>query len=147
MEIRKIRKEELPKLVELYKEAFPIHSIFNKSEEEILQYLKEIEGTILVAVEGDDIAAVLVLVKKHYGHNFGLIRHFAVSIRHRRKGIGSKLLKHAEEIIKKGKIEMRVVCPIAKRFYEKNGYEVEGELKSHYRPEETCYVMGKLLEG
>ena len=149
--IRKAKEGDLKGLIKVYKEVFKVHHVFEKSEEEIEQYLKQFLGNILIAEEDGKVVAGLVIVKKGYT-NWSLFnfKHVAVAEDYQRKGVGSELLKEAEKIAGKGKIEIRVAkdaeAEWAVPFYEKNGYEKEGELKSHYRKGETCFVMGKVLE-
>jgi ribosomal protein S18 acetylase RimI-like enzyme len=149
--IRKANEGDLMPLIKVYKEVFKVHNVFDKSEDEILEYLKQFLGDILVAEEDGKVVAGLVIVKKKYAKwsLFGF-KHVAVAKAYQRKGVGSELLNEAEKIAGKGKIEIRVAkdaeAEWAVPFYEKNGYRKEGELKSHYRKGEICFVMGKVLE-
>ncbi len=149
--IRKANEGDLMPLIKTYKEVFKVHNVFDKSEDEILEYLKQFLGNILVAEEDGNVVAGLVIVKKEYPKwSLFDFKHVAVAKDYQRKGVGSELLKEAEKIAGKGKIEIRVAkdaeAEWAVPFYEKNGYTKEGELKSHYRKGETCFVMGKVLE-
>jgi len=149
MKIRKASTEELKELAKLYKEAFPVHNIFQRTEKEVFNYLETLSGEILVAVEGKKILGGLALVYELSTpeHKRARLKHIAVAKDAQRKGIGSKLLKEAEKLVEKGKIEIHASEneKEALEFYKKNGYEVEGELKSHYRPNETCYILGKVI--
>ena len=147
MEIRKASKEELKDLVSLYKKAFEIHGIFQKPEDEVLKYLENADGEFIVAVEdGKIVGGLLIVTRETYkGHKIIRFKHVAVAEEYRHKGVGSALIKKAEEIAGKGKIELHVVEGDKVEFYKKNGYEIEGELKSHYRPGETCFVLGKVI--
>ena len=75
-------------------------------------------------------------------------KHLAVAKACQGKNIGTALLNEAEKIAGKGKVEIHVggLESGALIFYKKNGYKKEGELKSHYREGESCFVMGKVLE-
>lgn len=150
--IRKAKESDLKGLVKMYKEVFPVHNVFQLPENQVYKYLKGFVGSMLVAEEDGKIAGGLVITSKKYPKwslfNF---KHLAVAKEFQRKGIGSALLKEAEKIAGRGKVEVRVAPGISEpaetvEFYEKNGYEKEGELKHHYRKGESCFVMGKVLE-
>lgn len=149
MTIRKGKKEDWDELVKVYKDAFTVHGIFTKDDEFIKKYLGKFDN-FLVAEEDGKLVGVLVIVENKYDNwsvfNF---KHIAVAKDYQGKGIGSQLLKKAEELAGTGKVEIRVAENMSEEgaveFYEKNRYEKEGALKSHYRKGETCFVMGKVL--
>lgn len=147
--IRKANEHDLKGLIKVYKDVFKVHNVFEKSEEEIEAYLNKFSN-ILVAEEDGNIVGGLVITAKKYDKDWKLtnFKHIAVSPAYQNKDIGSELLKEAEKIAGKGKIEIRVGEREAGavNFYEKNGYQKEGILKSHYRKGESCFVMGKVLE-
>jgi len=75
---------------------------------------------------------------------------FNVKKKYRNAGIGNILLQDAiKEIVKHnyGKISLlcRADAKAALHLYEKNGFEIEGELKNHFKNEENMYVISKLL--
>ena len=149
MKIKKIKKQDLGQLIAIWKEVFPTHNVFNKTEEEILKYLKKAKGKVLAAYENDKIVGgcVLFAYPQIEEHTLARIKHMGVAKEFQGKDTGSALLKKCEKLVKKGKIEIHVAEneKDALEFYEKNGYEKEGELKSHYRPNEACYVLGKVI--
>jgi ribosomal protein S18 acetylase RimI-like enzyme len=150
MKIKKIKKQDMGQLIKIWKEAFPVHNIFNKSDEEIKKYLRKSKGKVIAAYENGDVAGGCLLVVCQYAeHALARIKHVAVAKEHQGKDIGTALLRKCEKIVGKGKIEMHVAKSISGEdileFYKKNGYELEGELKSHYRPGEICYVVGKVI--
>jgi len=150
MKIEKPNKQQIKELAKIYKDIFPLHNIFEKSEKEIVEYLEPLSNDILIAVEDNKvIGGLLVSIKKsNPKHIRARFRHIAVAKGYRDKGIGSALLKAAEEKVAKGKVEIKVSESEADaiEFYKKNGYELEGELKAHYRPNELCYILGKVLD-
>ena len=152
MNIHRANTEELKKLIPIYKKAFPVHNVFTKSDEEIFKYMETADGDFLVAVEDEEtLGGLLIAVELETPeHKRARFKHVAVAEGYQGKGIGSALLKQAEKIVGMGKIEIHVAEgisePETEEFYKKNGYEIEGELKSHYRPGEICYIMGKVLE-
>jgi len=148
--IRLAKEEDLKELIKVYKEVFKVHNVFEKPEEEIEEYLKKFLGNLLVAEEDGKVVGGIVIVEKKQNSGWSLFnfKHIAVAPSHQDKDIGTNLLKEAEKIAGKGKIEINVGERESGtlRFYEKNGYEKEAEIKSHYRKGEKCFVMGKILE-
>jgi ribosomal protein S18 acetylase RimI-like enzyme len=146
--IRKIKKQELEDLIPLFRDAFDEHGLFYKPDPEVMEYLNRRyeEGTFLVAVEEDKLVGTLLVLSKEPtpGHILAGFKHIAVAQKYQGKGIGTELLKEAEKIIGKGKIEIHTVGDLTD-YYVKRGYAIEGELKSHYRPGETCYILGKVI--
>lgn len=148
-EIREIPKQRLNELIPLYKGAFTVHNIFTKDDNFILDYLNKVEGKFIGAFDNDKIIAALLIDKKDYnGHVLAKFKHIAVDKEYREKGVGSDLLKKAEQLVGKGKIEINVSENEKEtiEFYKKNGYEQEAELKSHYRENENCFIMGKVFK-
>ena len=147
--IKKIKKQDLGQLIAIWKEVFSVHNVFSKTEDEIRKYLKRAKGKILAAYDGDKVigGCLLVVYSQTPEHSLARIKHIGVAKEFQGKDIGSALLKKCERIVRKGKIELHVSENERDtiEFYEKNGYEKEGELKSHYRPGEVCYVLGKVI--
>ena len=146
MEIKKPDTEELKQLVKIYKEFFPVHAIFTKSEEDVLNYLETfLEGDIFVAVKDNEVVGGLVIAWKEYGHTVAYLKHIAA--KNADKEVIKELVQEAEKTGKSGKIEIHIAEgeKIPCNFYEELGYEVEGKLKSHYRKDETCYILGKVI--
>ena len=113
-----------------------------------LNYLKRVNGKFIGAFDNNKIIGVLLIDKKEINdHTLAKLKHGTVAKEYRKKRIGSELLKKAEEIVGKGKIEINVSENEKELIeaYEKNGYEKEGELKNHYRTNESCFIMGKTL--
>ena len=125
--IRKAKEDDLKGLVKVYKEVFKVHNVFEKSEEEIEEYLKQFLGNLLVAEEGGNVVGGLVIVeqKRNDGWNLFSFKHIAVAPAYQDKDIGTALLKEAEKIAGKGKVEIHVGEREAgaSMFYEKNSYQ------------------------
>ena len=148
--MRKLEKNELGILVDLFRETFKVHNVFQLSYNKVLSYLQKTRGDFIVAEENGEIIAALAIVTevKTRQHKRVRFKHIAVKEEFQGKGVGSDLIKKAEQIVGKGKIEIHVAEgekePI--EFYKKNGYEIEGVLKDHYRMGEMCTIMGKVLK-
>ena len=163
--IKDAEPSEIEGLIPIYKENFPRHNVFQKLDEEILEYLlqkhneniqfgggfivartnKKVVGGMLLRKESEDLTGSHVIWKYN---------HVAVDDSYEGKGIGSALLKAADEKIRKlikekkfgtAKIELGVAenDKEALEFYKKNDFKEEGRLKSHYRFEEMIIVCGK----
>lgn len=145
--IRIAEEKDYQKLIKVYKKVFTTHGIFNKPEKEILDYMKK-AGVWLVA-EDEEITGGLLIASKEAspGWKIHRFKHIAVDHESRGKRFGEGLLQSAEKIARKGKIEIHTACTDGNAcpFYGKYGYEKEGELKNHYRKEESTIIMGKVI--
>ena len=152
IEIRLSEEKDVPGIVNACKESFKLHNIFSRSEEELEKYFKGLfsRAQILVAEEEGNIVGTVTLIidQQTPEHTLSRIKHLAVLPDYRGKGVGPKLIAQAEQMIGKGKIEVHAAEGEINlvKFYENLGYIKEGELKSHYRKGETCFVFGKVLE-
>jgi len=147
MTIRNVQEQDYEKLVSLYKEFFPTHDIFQKEDNEIITYLKNVKETFLV---DDELKGALILVmigqNKEGTHKRWKFRHFAF----KDEVVGKELLVEAEKRVKENSETCKIELNIAetepgKEFYLNNGYEQEAALKNHYRQGETCFILGKSI--
>jgi len=144
MEIRKAAKEDLTDLAGIYKSAFEKHLIFEKDEQEVIDYLTPKLNNMIVAVDGRVIGGCIIKTEiENPSHKLSRIQHLAVAPEMQSMGVGTELVKEAEKIIGRGKIEVRVAEGEAIEFYRKLGYTQEGALTNHYRKNETVLVLGK----
>lgn len=150
MPIRGIQNEDFEKLVRLYKSFFPTHNIFQKSEKEIINYLKEQseENALIVYDETNSIVGALFLVNfgqnENGSHKLWKFRHFAF----KNLDIAQRLLDEAEKIVKNSSETSKIELTLAETekgidFYKSNKYILEGSLSNHYRPNETCFIFAK----
>lgn len=164
MEIELANEEDIKALIPIYKESFTKHNIFEKSEQEIKEYLvkaneknKEIGGGLLVAKIGNKVVGALLLKKYSEditgNHTVWRFNHLAVDEEYRDKDIGTELIKAAENKIKENisktaKIEINIAESekATTEFCKKLGFKTEGTLKSHYRWKEDVIVMGKEID-
>lgn len=118
-------KEEV---IELWKKVFTYNAPHNEPIASIRRKLKANDNLFFTA-ESDEKKVVGTIMAGYDGHR-GWIYSMAVDPDYRKKGIGSLLLKHAENELKKldcPKINLQVL-PSNKEvvdFYKKNGYSVE----------------------
>ena len=144
MTIRTVQESDYPALVKLYKSFFTKHNIFQKSDEEIIDYLKQQKHELIV-YDDNRIKGTLFLVNfDGNGHKLWKFRHFAFES----EEIASKLWDDAEKKVKKSSETAKIELTIAENekslnFFRANGYEEEGKLKNHYRFGETCFILSK----
>jgi hypothetical protein len=150
MQIRKYQEGDLLKLIPIYKKFFPVHAVFTKSDEEIMNHLEKMKerGEFLIAEDNGKVKGGLVIVRSEIdGHIRSDLKRIAADPPVRK--IIAALIEAAEKEIGKGKIEIRIAESekVGPSFFKKLGYKVEAKLRSHYRQGELCYILGKELEG
>ena len=98
--IKKPNKSELKELIKIYKETFKNHNILKQSENTILSYFKN--KIVFVAIENKEvIGGTMIRVIQTAGtHSVWKINHLAVAKKYQNRGIGTALLKKAEQEIK-----------------------------------------------
>ncbi len=123
------------------------------------EILAEFPETFLVAELGDDVVGY-IMCRIEYGFShlrrFGLARKghivsVAVLAEHRGKGVGTKLIEHAQaEMAKKSSrecyLEVRVSNLQAVSLYERLNYKKVSRLEGYYRDGEAAYLMAAPLE-
>jgi ribosomal-protein-alanine N-acetyltransferase len=104
----------------------------------------------LVAKADSDIAG-FIIAQVGIDNNtlYGHIITINVAIPYRRKGIGIKMLKEIEEILKQKGItecllEVREDNTAALRLYQKGGYEKKGRLEKYYGESHGLYLKKTL---
>jgi len=136
LRIKQATIEDLEKLYNIEKECFTFEA-FSKGQ--IASLLKASNSVSLVAEENNEILGFIIgLIYNEQEEKIGHIFTIDVAIKHRRKGVGLKLLKELEKIfIKKGAkacyLEVRVDNSAARQLYHKQGYKEIEELKNFYR--------------
>ena len=149
MQIRKLQEGDFKKLVPIYRKFFPVHAVFTKTDEEIIQHLEKMKekGEFLIADDEGKVKGALVVVKRTIdSHTTAELKRIAAKTPVRK--VMAELIKAAEQEIGKGKIEIKIAESekVKPSFFKKLGYKVEGKLTSHYRPGEKCYILGKEVE-
>jgi ribosomal-protein-alanine acetyltransferase len=101
-------------------------------------------------VNGKIAGFIIALVENFRGESFGHIITIDVMPRHRRKGIGERLLDAVEvRLREKGvnecRLEVREDNIGALALYLKNGYTNEGRLEKYYGSSHGLYLRKKLI--
>lgn len=149
-QIRRCDREDIPAVVEINVTTLPEHY----SDYFYYEILSEFPETFLVAeLEGELVAYIMCRIEYGFSHlrRLGLARKghivsIAVKDQHRRKGVGSMLVKACqEEMLSKTAtecyLEVRVSNAEAIGLYERLGYKTTGRLESYYKDGEAAYVM------
>jgi ribosomal-protein-alanine N-acetyltransferase len=133
--IQQATVNDLETLYRIERECFTVEA-FTKTE---IAYLLEAPNAVsLIARVDDEIAGFTIGLIHDYGEiRAGHVYTIDVAIKHRRKGVGLRLLKELEQIfIKRGVkicyLEARLDNVAAQELYRKHGYAEVGTLRDYY---------------
>jgi ribosomal protein S18 acetylase RimI-like enzyme len=145
---RKALKEDIPKLIELWKEFIDFHGardpFFSRSKEGpenfgnfLLENLSKDDAIVYVAeTKGEEVGYTLAMIQDYPPvfevKQYGLISDLAVTSKYRRSGIGMHLVSIAKDwFIKKGmvraEIGVAVTNEISTSFWTKMGFRAYKE--------------------
>lgn len=136
---------DLPAVMRIERECFPERPF---SENVVRVFLTRADAFLLVAEEqGDVVGAAMCLYSACAGE--GKIASVAVLEEHRRKGIGSALLKECESLLEsmdihRFSLEVGVGNTAALELYSSRGYKVLGILRRFYSDGQDAYCMEKV---
>jgi len=126
---------DLEKLYEIERECFTVEAF---TEEQIMLLLQDSSSVSLIAQIDGEVAGFIIGIIRHIrGRKFGHVYTIDVATKHRRKGVGLRLLKEIEQIFtKKGVkvcyLEARRDNVSALELYKKQGYTEIEELNNYY---------------
>ena len=105
--------------------------------------IKAKNANAIVAVEENEIAAFAVM---RYSDEEARLNLFAVHPKHRRKGIGTRMIKWLEDAaLTNGTgvvyLETRLSNEAARKFYKSLGYKVIQRIPGYYKGRETAVRM------
>jgi len=133
-----LNEHHRPCVMELWETVFGYETAHNTPSLAIDKKLAEADGLFFVALSGNEVVGtVLAGYDGHRGWLYSVVVHPS----HRRKGIGVKLVRHAEHALTaRGcmKIDLQIVSSneSVKTFYESLGYSIEPRIS-----------MGKKIES
>ena len=130
--IRRFDVSDLEGIIEIENKSFP-KSPYDK--EAILVYSAIYSDSFLVYEEEGKILGYAIFEPS--GHVISI----AVDPDHRRKGIGTVLMKKALEKLKTAWIEVKSRNLIAQRFYEGLGFKKKGLVKNYYRADDGLIMV------
>ncbi len=133
--IRRAATDDLEMLYSIERECFTIEA-FTKEQ---LAYLMENPKAIsLIARIGDEIAGFIIgLIHDYRTTRTGHVYTIDVAVKHRRKGVGLKLLKELEQKFMENGVEIcyleaRRENVVALELYRKHGYKELDVLRNYY---------------
>jgi ribosomal-protein-alanine N-acetyltransferase len=134
--IRKFEPEDLNQILKIETRAFPKSAY---TQEVFFHYYLVHPDTFLVF---EDETVVGYIIFADDGHVISL----AVLPDHRRRGIGSTLMRHSEACCSSGRVwvEVRKGNDGAQAFYAKQGYHLETIVRRYYGSEDA-YVLEKKI--
>ncbi len=133
--IQRARVNDLETLYEIEKECFTKEAF---TKEQIGYLLQDPNVVSLVASrDGENVGFIIGLTYRGNKVRLGHIYTIDVAVKHRRRGIGLRLLKELEKIfVQKGVetcyLEVRIDNMAARELYRKQGYIETGQLKGYY---------------
>ncbi len=133
--IQRATVNDLETLYEIEKECFTTEAF---TKEQIGYLLQNPNVVSLVAqMNGENVGFIIGLTYSGNRVRIGHICTIDVAVKHRRRGIGLKLLKELEKIfVEKGVetcyLEVRIDNVAALELYRKQGYIETGQLKGYY---------------
>ncbi len=126
-----IRRATILDIYNIYncnKECLPIYYSMDQ-----LMFFILFSGEIFVAEESDDLYGYII--GEYQGEYFHIMS-FGVYKKHRRKGIGTKLMDKAEEYVKNRckflSLNVHAENDTGIKFYEKNGFKFSKILSNYY---------------
>ena len=136
MDIRAYRDRDHDEVVALWRRVFPNAPPRNDPVRDIARKL-QVQPELFLVAEVD--ARVAGTVMAGFDGHRGWVHLVAVVPEHRRRGVGSALMRRAEALLEalgcaKLNLQVRVTTPDAVRFYESLGFQVEERIS-----------MGKIL--
>jgi ribosomal-protein-alanine N-acetyltransferase len=152
--IRFAEAADIPGVIKVNAATLPEHY----SDYFYYEILNEFPNTFIVAEIGGEVVSY-VMCRIEYGlsvmKRFGLARKgHIISIAtiegHRGKGVGSNLIRHAMDEMRKGGckevfLEVRITNDEAVRLYRKLMFQVTGTMQGYYKDGESAYLMAQQL--
>ncbi|MDG6915085.1 MAG: GNAT family N-acetyltransferase [Nitrososphaerota archaeon] len=152
--IRGAETTDIPSVIGVNAATLPEHY----SDYFYYEVLNEFPGTFIVAELGGEVVGY-VMCRTEYGlsviKRFGIARKghiisIATMEAHRGKGIGTELIRHSIEEMKRAGckevfLEVRVTNDGAVRLYRKLGFAVTGTMNGYYKDGEAAYLMAQTV--
>lgn len=133
--VRQITINDLEKLYEIERECFTAEAF---TKEHIMLLLQDSNSVSLVAQVNGEVAGFIIGLIQHIrGMKKGHICTIDVATKHRRRGVGIKLLKELEQIFARKGVEVcyleaRLNNVAALELYKRQGYSEVERLKDYY---------------
>ena len=133
--VRQATANDLEKLYEIERECFTIEAFTEQQMKFLLQDSNSV--SLIAQIDGEIAGFIIGIIQYIRGVKAGHIYTIDVVTKHRRKGVGIKLLKELEQIFtKKGAkichLEARQSNVAALGLYKKQGYTETERLENYY---------------
>ncbi len=148
--IRPVTAHDLQNLIDLERECFTTEAYTKGQICDLLEYPNAI--AFLAKIEADIAGFVISLVEDFEGSKLGHIVTIDVAVKHRRKGVGLRLLKAAEDALSQSEartvyLEVREDNTSALQLYRKQGYVKTEILENYYSSGIRALRMMKQLKS
>jgi len=127
--------QNLEELLRIEQECFTTEAF---TRQQVISLLRNPNAVGLLARVNGEVAGFIIGVVENYGTiKAGRVFTIDVSVKHRRRGVGIKLLKEIEDAFLRGGaetsyLEVRVDNQAARRLYRKQGYQEIESLDDYY---------------
>ena len=143
--IQQATAKDLETLYKIEKECFTKEAFTKKQIENLLQNSNAI--SLIAQTNGETAGFVIGLIYSNNKARIGHVITIDIAIKHRRKGIGMRLVNELErKFVRKSVetcyLEVRIDNVAARELYRKQGYKETKQLK-HYYPKRTNGVQLK----
>ncbi len=145
---RNAKFEDLEALYAIETECFTLEAFSKRQIASLLQNPNSV--SLLAQMNGEIAGFIIALIHQRKSEKTGRIYTLDVAVKARKKGVGLKLVEHAEQILRKKGVktchlEVRIDNIAARELYKKLGY-VETELLKGFYPEGDGVKMKKILQ-
>ena len=131
--IRKFRKEDINKILEIEEQAFPKSAY---SKETFLNYANRLQDYFVVVELGADVVGYIIFDIRGHIHST------AVRKLYRKMGFGKMLFMHALIYAKKRLwLEVRSKNSVAIEFYKRMGMKIEGRIPNYYGNDDALIMV------
>lgn len=129
--IRKFEKRDLRDILEIERNAFPKSSYDTST----FLYLCAAYPDLFLVYEEQKVIGYVI------SDSTGHIISIAVHPHHRRKGVGTKLIKETLKKTRRARVEVRASNKVAQAFYRKLGFVETGIIPLYYGDEDALVMI------
>ena len=142
-EIRLARIKDAKIIADMSKDLIESGLGWSWTPSQVVNEINSIDSNVIVTAKGQDVIGFAVM---KYLDDEARLNLFAVHPMHRRKGIGSRMIKWLEEtVLVNGNsivyLETRLSNQVAREFYKSLGYKIIQRIPGYYQERETAIRM------
>ncbi len=155
--IRALIKSDIPKVVIIVKQTIPGNAWKDAKVDVTRNFSKSLKEHYrrqkywVYMIEGKIVGFIGIFALNYYPRHVSWLDWFSVDKSYQRRGIGSALLNHAIEYLKKVGVKLLIAETYqpngesAKRFYKKNGFKKAGFIKKYWDKTHDWVLMIKRI--